>query len=761
MANDVKPEPPEDSKRDPVADSTLSGPMLVFSALLFLSMVWAIYDELITERPWKHYQNAFTQLYSSYLNKLGPQQAAAEKQVRSSAEFQKIESDLKAAEDDVAQRVSEIDEELRSIRATLNVIKDPYQDARARIAALTYELDHTLDDGGKTSIREDIDEAKQGPFRVALNGADEQDVTFGDLDQRFGELKAREAQLNAERVEVTRRARQLRGARNQYLADNLVGLTQQQIDGLIAKMENFPIEIRQIHVEEAGLVDRCESCHLGIREPVTITAEDMRGVDMFVSHPNKPLLTLHDPERFGCSPCHNGNGLATSHPDKAHGQYKHWLWPLFAKQHSEAGCLKCHVGDRVLDHAEVLNAGRDLFHLKGCSGCHRHEQFDREADTLTAVQKQIESLRTRQKDARIEVDRFVVKGDTASTNEEAQGFYSMAEGLSVTASNIDAKIEELDRKAGHLMRDIKRLAPNLKDAKVKLRKEWIPVWLKDTQGFRPGTKMPQFRLTDEEIRGLSAFIWQSALEGPAPPSQPPGNAEAGQELFETRGCLACHSIGEGDNRAGGTFAANLSRLGEKINYDFVVGWVYNPRHRTQPYCPLEERDMGPEDYANQGLPFEFDLENATCPNDGQALQIQNMTVMPNLRLSMAEARDIATYLMSQQHDDASYSTDVSFMDDPQIAERGRELTSRYGCGSCHEVKGLELAPRIGTELTKESSKPMEQLDFGLLEHQAKNEGWYSHRGSVDREMAAPALLDQGREKAREELLRMRKMHLTE
>ncbi|MCP5114947.1 MAG: hypothetical protein GY953_29295, partial [bacterium] len=208
----------------------------------------------ITERPWKSYQNTFAQLYSSYLNKLGPQQAAAEKQVRSSAEFQKIESDLKAAEDSVAQRVSEIDEELRSIRATLNIIKDPYQDARARIAALTYELEHTLDDGGKTSIREDIDETKQGPFRVALDGAGEQQVTFDEIDQRFTELKAREARLNAERVEVTRQARQLRGARNQYLADNLVGLNQQQIDGLIAKMENFPIEIRQIHVEEAGLV---------------------------------------------------------------------------------------------------------------------------------------------------------------------------------------------------------------------------------------------------------------------------------------------------------------------------------------------------------------------------------------------------------------------------------------------------------------------------------------------------------------------------
>src|SRR2546425_7067195 len=33
---------------------------------------------------------------------------------------------------------------------------------------------------------------------------------------------------------------------------------------------------------------------------------------------------------------------------------------------------------------------------------------------------------------------------------------------------------------------------------LKLRKEWIPVWLKDPQAFRPGTKMPTFwRFTDD------------------------------------------------------------------------------------------------------------------------------------------------------------------------------------------------------------------------------------------------------------------------
>jgi len=38
-------------------------------------------------------------------------------------------------------------------------------------------------------------------------------------------------------------------------------------------------------------------------------------------------------------------------------------------------------------------------------------------------------------------------------------------------------------------------------------------------------------------------------------------------------CLACHSIGEGDQLQGGTFAANLTRVGEKDNFDYLVRWV--------------------------------------------------------------------------------------------------------------------------------------------------------------------------------------------
>src|SRR5579885_3730702 len=86
-----------------------------------------------------------------------------------------------------------------------------------------------------------------------------------------------------------------------------------------------------------------------------------------------------------------------------------------------------------------------------------------------------------------------------------------------------------------LMQDTKKIGPNLKDIRLKLNKNWIPVWLKKPTDFRPTTKMPNFRLSDHQIQAISAYLWQSALTDPLP-KQKPGNAEHGKELFETRGC---------------------------------------------------------------------------------------------------------------------------------------------------------------------------------------------------------------------------------
>src|SRR6185503_14582479 len=167
-----------------------------------------------------------------------------------------------------------------------------------------------------------------------------------------------------------------------------------QVDALITKTEKFnhSIQGHQINVNEFAVVDRCEICHLGMREPLTLkpenlmpagkkTADDLSRA--FVSHPKKELLQIHNPDKFGCSGCHWGNGRATTTTEKAHGLNPFWLHPLHKKENAEAGCQQCHSNDRVIQGAEVLNLGKDLFYEHGCVGCHRSSSFDREADALS------------------------------------------------------------------------------------------------------------------------------------------------------------------------------------------------------------------------------------------------------------------------------------------------------------------------------------------------------------------------------------------
>jgi mono/diheme cytochrome c family protein len=412
--------------------------------------------------------------------------------------------------------------------------------------------------------------------------------------------------------------------------------------------------------------------------------------------------------------------------------------------------------------ADALNRGKELYQLKGCVGCHRYEGYDRESEGLFNTRQTVKNLEIERSNNLREIDRVTKAADTAASNEEAQRLYARADNLRVSNSQIDAKIDQLQIQARFLMQDQKKIGPNLKEIKVKLKKEWLPFWLEKTHEFRPDTKMPQFRLSKEEVQAISAFLWQSALEGAAPEQQP-GDSQKGKQSIESRGCLACHSIEESDKKHGGEFAANLSRLGEKANLNYIVRWISNPRERTRPYCPKEKKDIGPEDYEKKGLPFKFDANNTKCPNCNSEMQVQNMTVMPDFRLSAQEVRDIATYLIQDQglnKSGASYS-DVSFMDDPNLKAKGLAMVKNYGCASCHEIAGLEDAGRIGTELTKEGSKPIERLDFGRLEHDFKHKGQYNHKTFFENKLAKPEIYDTGKEKAPQDRLKMPKPNLSE
>src|SRR5712671_861731 len=759
--------------------------------ILMATLFWALWDEDFGQRPWKTFQHEWKDRYSTFLKTARSQSRDSQKEVEGNADYQKPKQDYESASQNAAPSIKEINEKLRELSAKILAVQNVFTDRRAYVNALTYSIETETSASSKQGKQKDLEQYKKEKTTVEFPDGKKQDFDYEHLDESYNDLKNERTQLSAELGELIKPVNERKENLDAYVSEHMVSLTPTQMAGLQDKTEAWTPKILQINVPEANIVDRCESCHMGIREPVVLTAASMslKGkkpdeyANAFTSHPEPDLLRIHDPDKFGCSPCHQGNGRATTSVEKAHGTYEHWLWPLFARGNMEAGCQTCHAADMVLVSNDVgwtLSDGKDLFRQRGCVGCHRYEGYDKEPEDLLSVAQQIKQIEQEKKDNLKQANYLMKQADSAESNQEANRLNDRAVALKVTNSKLDLRIVQLDRSTKSLLQDVKKVGPNLKDIRLKLNKNWIPVWLKKPSDFRATTKMPNFRLNDDQIKAISAFIWQSALTDSVPKHKP-GNAAHGKELFETRGCLACHSIGEGDQLQGGTFAANLTRVGEKDNYDYLVRWVHNARERTRPYCPYEKKDIGPEDYKKKGLPYVFNLGHSKCPNDGHELQVQNMTVMPSLRLSEPDAEDVASYLITLKKQEPSAYPDASFMDDSSLREEGRRWIRHFGCAGCHEISGFEDEGRIGTELTTEGSKPIERLDFALLTETAERGGrepivdpddlarlpegpakqpWYDHKGFFEHKLAEPNIWDQGKIKPEEEKLRMPNLHLT-
>ncbi len=789
-------------ENDPVVSKSLAPHYVISMVLLMATFFWAMWDEDFGQRPWKTFQHEWKDRYSTFLKNAGSQSSDSQNEVVNSADYQKLKQDFEAASQAATPRIKEINEKLHDLSAKILAVQNLFTDRRAYVGASTYDIETETSPSAKQRKQRSLDEYKKESIAVVMpDGKTRQFKDYDDLETTYNDLKNERTQLSAGLGDLIKPVSEKKQLMDSYLSDHMVNLTPSQLVNLQNGVEAWTPKIRQINVNEhsanleredsANIVDRCESCHMGIREPVKLTAASMalqgkkpdEYARAFTSHPEPDLLKIHDPEKYGCSPCHQGNGRATTSVEKAHGNYEHWLWPLFSPGNYESGCQICHSADMVVisnDIGWTLTEGKDLFRQRGCTGCHRYEGYDKEPEDLLSIAQQIKQLDQEKKDNFKQAGDLMKQADKAESNDEANRLNDRAVALKVTNSKLDLRIVQLDRSTKSLLQDMKKVGPNLKDIRLKLNKNWIPVWLKKPSDFRATTKMPNFRLNDDQIKTISAYIWQSALTDQLPKHKP-GNATHGKELFETRGCLACHSIGEGDQVQGGTFAANLTRVGEKANYDYLVRWVHNARERTRPYCPYEKKDIGPEDYKKKGLPYVFDLEHSQCPNDGHELQVQNMTVMPSLRLSPQDAEDIASYLITLKKQEPSSYADASFMDDPNLRAEGKKWVRHFGCFGCHEISGLEDEGRIGTELTTEGSKPIERLDFALLTEVAQRGGhepitdpgdlsrlpegpakqpWYDQKGFFEHKLAEPNIWDQGKEKPETEKLRMPNLHLT-
>src|SRR5438105_2475042 len=516
---------------------------------------WALYDEGFGQRPWKGMQQEFVRRYTAYLKSIRKDAGKSEAEVKETPEYQQFADEASASLDKVKADLTEKDKQVAAIQAKLDAVTDPFQNQRGRIVVITFKLETSRKGSLWESYYKSQLKSKQNEL-VNFEMPDDsgklarRKMKYDELEKTFNDLRDEKAKALGEKAELLKEPTELAKRRDEYLKNHVSLLPQKNIDDLIRKNQNsfdYTILGHQINVNEFGVVDRCEICHLGTRETLAIKATDVapngtgkqpdKRSAATVSHPRKELLQIHNPEKFGCSACHGGNGRATTSAVKAHGQNPFWLHPLFHKENTEAGCQMCHANDRVTQGADTLNLGKDLFYQRGCMGCHRMEAFDREGDALTNARQMItqltDQITANDRQARLDTDNSA----NASDDTEVQRLLAHADSLSVQNSQLAARIDELNLQTRFLQQDQKKIGPNLKDVRLKLRKEWIPIWLQDPQTFRPGTKMPtfwRFKVDGDEgqddLKAVAAYLWQNGFDGKAP-AQAQGEKNHGKELF--------------------------------------------------------------------------------------------------------------------------------------------------------------------------------------------------------------------------------------
>src|ERR1035441_8500210 len=240
-----------------VVHSSLSKPLFIWSAVLVLSMIWGLYDEVYGIRPWKGYQAKFEKLYSRYVGELRTPEAQREAQIKASPQYKQLDAAMRAADTAALPQATQIKAQVDELTPKIQALNDPFQEVRSHIGALTYQIEVTHSESSKDSLRKQIEELKAETHKVKLPG-ETREMKFPEMDQKLQDWKRQKAELLQKNVEVLAQANALRKQRDQYLTDRISEASTVVLDSVSTSLASFDIRIRQIHVKDIDLVDRTE-----------------------------------------------------------------------------------------------------------------------------------------------------------------------------------------------------------------------------------------------------------------------------------------------------------------------------------------------------------------------------------------------------------------------------------------------------------------------------------------------------------------------
>ena len=335
----------------------------------------------------------------------------------------------------------------------------------------------------------------------------------------------------------------------------------------------FAVELRQVVIPQLAIADRCVTCHVGM----TPGEKGVPGDRLLRPHP--PVV--HDAATFGCTTCHSGQGRATT-TREAHGDVEHWPEPMLPRRYLYASCGTCHT-HLAVPNAALLARGRDTFERSDCLACHR---VDGRGGTLRpGGEGGIEGP---------DLSRVGARGFRADWHAHHVTEHGRARTGPWRAAF--APLGDRDRQAVDVFLSSRVGAPGLIEAKALFhslgcrgchavggvggadgpdltrvgqrdpgQRAWGGVrgertlenWLKEH--FRaparvtPGSLMPELRLTEEQIDGLTFYLFALRRTSLGDEFHPKDRARAeklGEREFATDGatlygtfCAACHGPG--------------------------------------------------------------------------------------------------------------------------------------------------------------------------------------------------------------------------
>jgi cytochrome c2 len=452
--------------------------------------------------------------------------------------------------------------------------------------------------------------------------------------------------------------------------------------------------VRQIWLPDLGRVDRCTTCHLGIDDPAFAAAPEP-----FLTHPGTWLST-HPVERYGCTVCHGGLGPATDYARAGHEAVPGVERAMRPLETIEANCGACH---RALEPPDAprLAEGRRLVVESGCVACHDIPSFEGvsfQGPTLDSLGYKVRPgwLGGWLKDPKSYLANSKM-GNFRLTAEEIGSLraflLSQKAAEPLPAVGVDWKRADTD-KGRALFGELRcvschavngrggTMGPELTLIGDKVRRDWLFSFLKDPHRTQPATAMLQYRLTDEQIRDLTAFLLDEyrtpggeAESAPAPYQDPHGVAE-GRTVFVKRGCYGCHEL------------AGIHETG-KIGPS-LAGVA----------------DADPEQLSYGGKNVRRTAENYIFLKVEQPDALGSPSLMPTFSFTPVQAATITVALESLHQADLPASRVVTEKAPAPYRPAGPfgEIVTRYRCLSCHRIGGyggdLSTVPldRIGSQL---------------------------------------------------------------